>query len=992
MRYFTPVRGTALVVGATLTLGCFAAAPALAATDSAAVEGTSAFSRTATYPVFQNLPAGSSPSDETAAEISGVTDDGNTVIYTDAPGKRIGFLDITDVTNPVGAGSIPLAELGHADDQPTSVAVFGDYVLVVVDQSGGDFVNPSGRLDVIKISDRTRVTSIDLKGQPDSIAISKDGAYAAIAIENQRNEEVTPDGGSEGDLPQLPAGFVQTIDLTGTPTEWKATPIPFVNPDGSALASFVDAGIDSPTDPEPEYVTINSKNQLAVTMQENNGIVLIDLPTREITSVFSAGSVTVTGIDTKKDKTINLTGSITDVPREPDSIAWVDDTHLATANEGDWKGGSRGWTIFDATTGDVAWDAGNTVEHLAVAHGLYNDDRAGKKGTEPEGLAIAEFDGTTYGFVASERSNFVAVYDLTNPVNPVFQQLVFATNGPEGLLPVPSRDLLVVSSETDDASIGVRASVALFELGNGTAGQPSIVSNDVDGLPIGWLALGALSAKPGDPSHVYSASDSALSPSTIFSVDVTGTDTGSAATIDDSIVVTTGGKPATFDIEGLYAREQGGFWLASEGATGAANTLYRTDDAGAVQESVALPTDISDHISKWGYEGVTAITDEAGNEQVYVAIQRPLWTTASDQTSEVDGSGVTRIGRYDVTSKTWTWFGYKLEAPAAGGTDWMGLSEIVAVDDTTLAVIERDKLNGPNAAIKRIYTVQIPATDPADGTLPILEKTLAYDVLDDLQATNGWTQEKLEGLTIGADGNVYAVTDNDGLKDATGETVFMNLGTASKIFGTDDETPEPEPTPEPTTPAPTPEPSPEPTTPAPTPTPGPTTEPTTPPTTEPTTPGTTPPTTPAPVPTTPAPAPTTAPPVVAPTVTVTDADRTVAAGGTLPLAGSGFAANTTLTVTLYSTPVVLGTVVTNSDGAFATTFTVPKNIEAGVHRVVVTAANGVSVETTVTITAAGSAAALASTGVSNTVAWLGGALALLIAGLGAVVIRRRAQN
>jgi cell division septation protein DedD len=817
MRLTKPARAAALLFGATLTVGCIAAAPAIAATDPA----PSSFHRTATYPVFQNLPAGSDLSEETAAEISGITEDGNTVIYTDAPGKRIGFLDITDASNPVGAGSISLAELGHADDQPTSVAVYGDYVLVVVDQSGGDFVNASGRVDVIRISDRTRVASIDLGGQPDSIAISKDGAYAAIAIENQRDEEATPEGGEEGDLPQLPAGFVQVVELGGEPASWAATPIPFVNADGTALDSFVAAGLDTPVDPEPEYVTINDANQLAVTMQENNGIALIDLESREITKVFSAGTVSVDQVDTEEDGAISLVDSIVDVPREPDSIAWVDETHLATANEGDWKGGSRGWTIFDATTGAVAWDAGNTFEHLAVANGLYNDDRAGNKGAEPEGLAVSSIDGTTYGFVASERSNFVAVYDLADPVSPVFLQLVFATNGPEGLLPVPSRDMLVVSSETDDAEAGVRASVAVYQLGDSVEGQPTIVSDDVDGLPIGWLALGALSAKPGDETHLYTASDSALSPATIFSVDVTAT----PARIDDSLVVTRDGDPAVLDIEGLYAREQGGFWLASEGETGAENKLIRTDDGGAIVETVDLPTEVSDHVSKWGYEGVTAITDAAGREQVFVALQRPLWTDPADQSSEVDGEGVARIGRYDVATQAWTWFGYQLESTIESG-DWIGLSEIVAVDENTLAVIERDKLNGPRAAIKRVYTVELPATDPAAGTLPILEKTLAVDVLPALEATNGWTQEKLEGLTIGADGNVYAVTDNDGLNDATGETVLLDLGTAASVFGTDAEpTPEPTPTPDPTvdpTPAPTVAP-----TAAPTPTPAPTAAPTT---------------------------------------------------------------------------------------------------------------------------------------------------------------------
>jgi LPXTG-motif cell wall-anchored protein len=821
LRNTSPARGAVLIVGAALAAGCVTVGPALATTSSAsaAPEAGRSFVRTATYPVYQNVPAGVDPAAATAAEISGVADDGRTVIYTDAPGKRIGFLDISDAAKPVGTGSISLAELGHADDQPTSVAVHGDYVLVVVDESGGDFVSPSGRLDVIRISDRTRVTSIDLGGQPDSIAISADGAYAAIAIENQRDEEFTPEGAEEGDLPQLPAGFIQVIDLGADPLAWAATPVPLVNADGSALDSFIAAGIDSPVDPEPEYVTINAANQLAVTLQENNGVVLIDLPTRSVTNVFSAGTVSVSGIDTEKDGAIDLTGSITDVPREPDSIAWVDETHLATANEGDWKGGTRGWTIFDAATGAVIWDAGNTFEHLAVQHGTHNDDRAGKKGSEPEGLAVSTIGGVTYGFVASERSNFVAVYDLADPTSPEFLQLVFATNGPEGLLPVPSRDMLVVSSETDDASKGVRASVAVYQLGTGTAGQPSIVSDIRDGAPIGWQALGALSAVPGDPAHVYAASDSAVKPATIYSVDVTS----SPARIDDAIVVTRDGAPADLDVEGVYAREQGGFWLASEGATGAENALHRTDAAGAVVESIALPADIAAHVAKWGFEGVTAITDATGDEQVYVALQRPLWADPAEATTTVDGEGVSRIGRYDVATGAWTWFGYQLESTDAAG-DWIGVSEIVAVDDDTLAVIERDKLNGPAAAVKRIYTVQIPGDDPAEGTLPVLEKTLALDVLPALRAGNGWTQEKLEGLTIGADGNVYAVTDNDGLKDATGETMFLSLGSAAEVFGTDAGVPPTVPTEpvDPTNPAPAPGPAPAP---APAPAPGPAPEP-----------------------------------------------------------------------------------------------------------------------------------------------------------------------
>lgn len=753
--------------------------PALVVTTADAETDSPLFHRTATYPVYKNLPASEAAESATVAEISDVSADGRTLIYTDAVGKRIGFLDISDPANPSGEGSLSLATLGDAEDEPTSVAVVGKYVLVVVNTSES-YLNPSGRVDVVRISDSKLIRSIELGGQPDSIDISPDGAYAAIAIENERDEDATPPGGSEGDLPQLPAGFVQVLDLDGAVADWELNRVDLVAQDGAALPSFTAAGITEPTDPEPEYVAINSANKLAVTLQENNGIVVIDLSTRSIDTVFSAGAVSFRGADTKNDGIISLTDSISNVVREPDSIAWIDDTHVATANEGDWKGGSRGWSIFDATTGAVAWDAGNTIEKLAVKYGLHIESRANKKGPEIEGLAVATIDGTRYAFVGSERSNFVAVYDLTDATDPAFVQILPTTNGPEGILPIPGRELLAVSSETDDASAGVRSSVSLFQLGGGDSTEfPTIESADVDGSPIGWTALGALSAKPGDAGAIYAASDSAQKPSTVFTVDVTKT----PALIEEAMVITQDDTPVNLDVEGIFARPQGGFWLANEGATGAANKLYRTDDDGAIEETVALPTEVTDHVNKWGLEGVTATTDADG-EHVFVAVQRPLWQVGTDPTQgDLEGDDVTRIGRYDVSDGSWHWFGYPLSAAKRDGSDWVGLSEIVAVDNDTLAVIERDKLNGPAARNKRIYTVDLPTADPVD--VPVLEKRLAFDVLPSLRATNGWTQEKLEGLTIGADGQVYAVTDNDGLKDATGETVFLRLGTAATVF--DDE-------------------------------------------------------------------------------------------------------------------------------------------------------------------------------------------------------------
>jgi LPXTG-motif cell wall-anchored protein len=767
-----------------LALSCFVAAGPAVAADGA-------FTRTATYPVYLNVPEGVDPAAETVAEISTITPDGSTMIYTDALGQRIGFIDVTDPSSPQGTGTVSLAELGHADDQPTSVAAIGDYVLVVIDETGGDFEHPKGRVDVLRISDRERVASIDLEGQPDSIDISDDGQYAAIAIENQRDEERED---VDGGLPQLPAGFVSVIDLAGDPTTWQSERIDLVDESGAPIEVIANAGLDTPEDPEPEYVSINSDNVAAVTLQENNGVAIIDLETRTVTDAWSAGTVSVDQLDTEEDGVIDLSGSITDTPREPDAVGWVNNTTLATANEGDWKGGTRGWTVF-GIDGTVQWDAGNSFEHLAIQHGLYNDGRAGKKGPEPEGLAIAEYNGTNYAFIASERSNFVAVYNVDDPANPVYEQLLFTTNGPEGVLPVPSRDLLLISSEVDEASAGVRSSVNIFEFGDSTPAQPSIVSgDDENGLPIGWSALGALTADPSDANLLYSATDAALKNNRIYTIDVSA----EPALITEARDVTKDGVVTSYDIEGIAAKADGGFWLASEGATGAENLLVELDaDLNVVQE-ISLPEDVSAHIGKWGLEGVTVTEDADGNEVLYFAVQRPLWVDpAASPLEPLEGANTTRIGQFSTATGEFAWFGYELESTDVAG-DWMGLSEITVVDDNTLAVIERDKLNGPNAAIKRIYTVEVPdaqAIADADGAVIPVEKNLAIDVLPELQAVNGWTQEKLEGFTIAADGQLYAVTDNDGLDDATGETVFLRLGSADDAFGTD---PEPTQSPEPT--------------------------------------------------------------------------------------------------------------------------------------------------------------------------------------------------
>lgn len=791
-RHTAPRRAAGAAIALTLascTIG--AALPAAAAGDSF-------FTRIATVPAYLN--AADPAVDSAVAEISSASPDGRLVYSTDSAGQRINVLDISDPEAPKPLGGVGVG------GEPTSVYATGEYVLAVVDTSDGDFANPSGHVSVLHADDLAPVATIELGGQPDSIDVTTAGDTAVIAIENQRDEEFTPEGGDEGDLPQAPAGELVVMDLAGDPTAWVAEHV-----DMTGLA-----GLDTPSDPEPEYVSINpADTAVAVTLQENNAVAIVDLATRSVVTSYSAGTASVSGIDTLDDDHIELTGSITDVPREPDSIGWVGDDHLAIANEGDWKGGTRGWSILDAATGSITWDAGNTFEHLAVSLGLYPDKRSDAKGAEPEGLLSATYDGVPYVFVGAERANFVAVYDVSDPAAPRFVQALPSTPGPEGLLALPERDLLVVSSETDDAEAAVRASVQLYAMGASSPAFPTIASADVDGSPLPWGALSGLSTDPADADRLFAVSDSAYAPSEIYSVDTSVT----PALIDSSLTVTEAGEPAALDLEGIAARADGGFWAVTEGATGPENALLELDADGAVQQRIALPTEVADALGSQGFEGVT-IEQGAEGEIVWTALQRE---------ASIDADGIVRIGRYDVADESWSFFGYPLEAASGVEGDWNGLSEITLTPAGTLAVIERDKRNGPDAALKAVYTVPLPggAGAAVGEELPVLEKTLAADVLPALEAGNGWTQEKLEGLGITGSGEVFVVTDNDGVDDANGETVLASLGSATEVFGA---APVPTPTATPTA-EPTATPTAEPTV---APTAAPTTAPTTAPTAQPT--------------------------------------------------------------------------------------------------------------------------------------------------------------
>jgi hypothetical protein len=153
--------------------------------------------------------------------------------------------------------------------------------------------------------------------------------------------------------------------------------------------------------------------------------------------------------------------------------------------------GARSFSIWN-DKGELVWDSGDQIEQYLASdecrlgaartipcseffnsghdEGDAFDSRSDAKGPEPEGLALGKVGDKTFAFIGLERMGGVMVFDISNPVAPVFVDYLnsredWTTNdtgsvlaivgdlGPEGLLFIAAEDspsgnaLLVVGNE-----------------------------------------------------------------------------------------------------------------------------------------------------------------------------------------------------------------------------------------------------------------------------------------------------------------------------------------------------------------------------------------------------------------------------------------------------------------------------------------------------------------------------------------------------------------
>lgn len=312
------------------------------------------------------------------------------------------------------------------------------------------------------------------------------------------------------------------------------------------------------------------------------------------------------------------------------------------------------------------------------------------------------------------------------------------------------------------ASALISGAVAVLSGVAADAATNAITEIDPGDGPV-WGTLSALTAHPADARRLFAVTDQDSPPLRIIEIEVSP-QTARAAR---QIVISAPGFD-DLDFEGLVVKPDGGFWLASEGQAKniPPNVLLEVDGDGRLLRTVQLPDSIFDDIQRQGFEGVAI---GPGGDRLYVAFQSGF---------AGDPDGVTRIGAVEPSTGAWTFYYYPLERLENGDTT--GLSDILHIGGSRFALIERDGKGG-RSAIKWITTIDLGAAKgaPPGGEPPMLVKQRAMDLAPLFLNEDRKIEKEIEGLTVAADGQVYAVTDNDNKRP----TILLRLGPAAELFG-----------------------------------------------------------------------------------------------------------------------------------------------------------------------------------------------------------------
>ena len=293
---------------------------------------------------------------ESAAEILAFDAASNRLFVTNSADFTIDVIDLSNPANPTKINAIALSSFGGGVN---SVSVNNGTIAVAIEASPKQ---DPGQV-VFFDTEGNFISSVEVGALPDSLAFTPDGSKVVVANEGEPSDEYLVD----------PEGSISIIDLSGGVANLTQSNVTTVSFDGFDAQTLIDQGVrifgpgaSAAQDLEPEFVTVSPDSTTAwVTLQENNALAKIDLPTGQVeilTLPLKDYSQAGNGFDaSNQDGEINIQPQPVFGLYQPDSIAAYEvngQTYLVTANEGDardYEGFSEEARVKDLVLDPIAF-------------------------------------------------------------------------------------------------------------------------------------------------------------------------------------------------------------------------------------------------------------------------------------------------------------------------------------------------------------------------------------------------------------------------------------------------------------------------------------------------------------------------------------------------------------------------------------------------------------------------------------------------------------
>ncbi|WP_062052702.1 choice-of-anchor I family protein [Aquimarina longa] len=294
--------------------------------------------------------------DEGYAEISAFDSKTNKLFVINPKESELSVWDISNPSAPTQGVDIALT------GNPNSVAVHKGIVAVALENSSNKQAN--GTIVTYNSDSQAVLNTYEAGALPDMVTFSPNGKYIIVANEGEPNDLYTNDPEGSITIIEVATGQVSNLSFTAFNGQTIGNDFRVFGP-GASLAQDV----------EPEYIAVSHDSKKAyVTLQENNGIAIVDLQSKAITDIIGLGvknyALSTNQIDAS-DKD-DIVGNFKNWPvfgfYQPDAITYAKikgERYLITANEGDardYKGFSEEDRVKDLTLDPTSFPDAATLQ------------------------------------------------------------------------------------------------------------------------------------------------------------------------------------------------------------------------------------------------------------------------------------------------------------------------------------------------------------------------------------------------------------------------------------------------------------------------------------------------------------------------------------------------------------------------------------------------------------------------------------------------------